>query len=323
MLNLLELLDVYHNYLDSLKTPENTLKNYNVVLNKFLVFIRSNGVDVCRIDEKQFQQLTYKYVDSIKTYVKNGKVCRYSANSVNAKRSYLRSFISFLEKRDYIKNHFSHKIEDLKRDPGEEQSVLSMEEMELIRDILFDEVKEAEGERYFLALRNRVAYYMLLLTGMRVSEATNLKWSNIDMVKETILIEKGKGNKTRIIPMLSQLKGIIRDYMDEIEKLGDKYNVKSEYVLTSFRKSKKPLSSSTVYRIIKDIMAKAGVTKPITCHNLRHTFVSLAIDKGFNHVALSKILGHANPSTFNKVYAHILSEKQLKKDMKKFEDLRL
>lgn len=322
MLNLIDLLEEYYNSLDSSNVPDNSLKNYKVVLSKFINYIRSNNVDPYRISEKELHNLTFKYIDSIKTYVRNGEVRRYEVGSINTKRSYVRSFINFLEKRDYIEKAFSDKIEDLKRDPGDEKPILDYSELKRVKDLLFNEVVQASDDKVFLAVRNRMIYYLLLLTGMRVSEAVNLLWNDIDMMKNTILIRKGKGNKTRSIPLLPQLKEILRDYQDFVNST-NKYCLESDYVLTTYRMSKNPISPSTVYRVIKDIMNKANIEKKITCHNLRHTFVSIAIDLGFNHVTLSKILGHENPSTFNQIYAHELSRKQKEEEMSKFNKLDL
>lgn len=322
MLNLIDLLEEYYNSLDSSNVPENSLKNYKVVLSKFINYIRSNNVDPFHISEKELRNLTFKYIDSIKTYVRNGEVRRYEVGSINTKRSYVRSFINFLEKRDYIEKAFSDKIEDLKRDPGDEKPILDYNELKRVKDLLFNEVVQASVDKVFLAVRNRMIYYLLLLTGMRVSEAVNLLWSDIDMMKNTILVRKGKGNKTRSIPLLPQLKEILRDYQDFVNST-NKYCLESDYVLTTYRRSKIPMSTSTVYRIIKDIMKKANIEKKITCHNLRHTFVSIAIDLGFNHITLSKILGHENPSTFNRIYAHELSRKQKEEEMSKFNKLDL
>jgi len=323
MFNLKEVIDLYINSLRSDRKSENTIKNYSGVLNRFVNFCNTKGIDIDFQDTKAFKRAIESFKGSIDSYNKGKKSeadqVKYIETSINAYRSCMRSFIKYLYKLHYIDENFGDDIESVKIDTGQKKEVLNYEELSLIKEMLDKDVQEAVKEEEFIKARNRFAFWLILTTGVREEEAVNIKWEHIDIAKgNRIYIDKGKGKKSRYVPIMPQFKGAIYDYQTIIRDLMARgYKIESEYVLSSYRKHGKAMSTTNIYHIIKDIIVRSGIKKKITPHNLRHTFSSIAIDKKVKLPTLSKWLGHANPNVTAQVYIHELSEKESAEEMEK------
>lgn len=325
MFNLEDAKKLYIEDLRSSRKSENTIRNYSGVLNRLIRYCKSNDINLSFPDTETFQQTIYSYKVSIDCYskgsVKGGITVKYEDSSINTYRCCMRSFIAFLHKWHYIKENFSDDIDSVKMDTGKRKEVLDYDDLSTIKEMLDKDVAEAENEKVFIRARNRFAFWMLLTTGIREGEAVNLKWTNIDTAKRNrIYIDKGKGNKSRYIPIMPQFKGVIYDYQTIIKQLQERgYNIESEYVLTSYRKHKGPMTRTNLYHIIVDIINRSGIEKNISPHNLRHTFSSIAIDKKVKLPVLSNWLGHANPKVTAQVYIHELTEEENTEEMTKLE----
>lgn len=137
-------------------------------------------------------------------------------------------------------------------------------------------------------------------TGMRLSEATFLKWKNISIGANTITIGDDsfstKSRKSRSIPIHPRVKEII-------ERLKDgRKNKKEDYL---FRKlGNQPFTGSYISKQFKKGCRAAGIDEAIHYHNLRHSTGSLLAQKGVSLYTIQKILGHSAPSV-SQIYAHL------------------
>lgn len=286
-----------------------TIKSYGYHLDKTIEYIGDNYSG-----EFDVKSVILDYVDNLNK--------EYEITTINAIRSAIRGFISFMKSRDYIKEDFGGNIELLKEDTTPKE-ILEPVEIEKIFNVLISELKEAEGYNVFFKSRNLSLFTFLLYTGVRRSEAVKVKWNDIDFINNEINII-GKGNKTRIIPLLPDLKQQLYSYRDVLEQMDRaRYNVKSEYLFRSEKRNKKtkekdmPMTGKNVEIIIKDISRKAGIEKNITPHSIRHTFASYGIKNKMNLPSLSEILGHSNLSTTLNIYAHEISMEEKKREMEK------
>lgn len=299
----------YIKKLESDRRSSSTIKSYGYHINKMIKSIETNysgefDVKIAILD----------YIDNLNM--------DYEITTINAIRSAIRGFISFMKGRDYIKEDFGGNIELLKEDTTP-KVILEPKEIERIFNILISELKKAEGYNVFFKSRNLALFTFLLYTGVRRSEAVKVKWNDIDFVNNEINVI-GKGNKTRVIPLLPDLKQQLYSYRDILEQMdGAGYNVKSEYLFRSEKRNKKtkekdmPMTGKNVEIIIKDISHKAGIKKNITPHIIRHTFASYGIKNKMNLPSLSDILGHSNLSITLNIYAHEISMEEKKKEMGK------
>lgn len=156
--------------------------------------------------------------------------------------------------------------------------------------------------------RDKTMLEVLYATGLRVSELSNLKLSNIDF-NDCFIRVVGKGSKERIIPIndtsLFYLKNYINDYRPQILKNHD-----SEYVFIS--NAYKNISRVAIFKMIKKNCLRAGIKKDISPHVLRHTFASHLLKNGVNLRIIQELLGHEDLTT-TEIYTHLINE-QLKND---------
>jgi site-specific recombinase XerD len=164
-----------------------------------------------------------------------------------------------------------------------------------------------------VGLRDRAILELLFSTGLRVSELVNLNRDSINLDKGEFSI-RGKGQKDRPVYLSDSAKSAVLKYLksrnDEAEPL---------FVQTS--KSKNPnelnrLTPRTIQRIVENYRTKAGITKHVTPHTLRHSFATDLLSNGADLRSVQTMLGHANIST-TQIYTHV-TDPQLKEVHKQF-----
>jgi integrase/recombinase XerD len=171
--------------------------------------------------------------------------------------------------------------------------VLSVEEIErLIKAI---DVSKPEGHR------NRAILEVLYSCGLRVSEMTGLKISNIYQDKGFIRVI-GKGNKERLVPIGGQAIREIELYLPYRQSLKG-ITGESEDILFLNRRGKK-LTRVMIFTIIKDLSLKTGIKKKISPHTFRHSFATHLIEGGADLRAVQEMLGHESILT-TEIYTHL------------------
>ncbi|MEW6295586.1 MAG: site-specific tyrosine recombinase/integron integrase [Candidatus Diapherotrites archaeon] len=159
--------------------------------------------------------------------------------------------------------------------------------------------------------RNRLVVQFLYSTGTRVSECANIKLNDLDLEQKIAKVRGGKGNKDRTI--------ILSDYwVKELNKYLNKKNVKSEFVFS--KKNGKPITTTTIERIVRKAAQKAGITKRVTAHTMRHSFATHLLESGENIRKIQELLGHENLST-TQIYTTI-STAELKKTINPLDKLK-
>lgn len=149
--------------------------------------------------------------------------------------------------------------------------------------------------------RNKAILEIMYACGLRVSEVTLLKISNIYIEDEFIRIF-GKGNKERLIPISSSTIKTLYLYIDGERK---SQNINPKYTDTLFiNKRGSCLSRQMIFLIIKDLAEKAGIKKNIGPHTIRHSFATHLLEGGADLRAVQQMLGHSSIST-TEIYTHI------------------
>ena len=148
--------------------------------------------------------------------------------------------------------------------------------------------------------RNRAIIETLYGCGLRVSEAVSLRISDL-FFDERFIRVIGKGDKQRLVPVGECAVNEIKRYLQQ--RATQKIITKYEDILFLNRRGK-ALSRSMVFRIIKDLAAKAGITKNISPHTLRHSFATHLIENGADLRAVQEMLGHESILT-TEIYTHL------------------
>ena len=149
--------------------------------------------------------------------------------------------------------------------------------------------------------RNRAMLETLYSSGLRVSELTELKISNIhDDVGFLRIV--GKGSKERLVPVGKSALKYMKIFRDQVRV---HINVQKGFDDTLFlTKRGKPISRVMVFMIIKDLAAKIGLKKNISPHTFRHSFATHLIEGGADLRAVQEMLGHESITT-TEIYTHL------------------
>ncbi|MDH5604094.1 MAG: tyrosine-type recombinase/integrase, partial [Cyclobacteriaceae bacterium] len=154
----------------------------------------------------------------------------------------------------------------------------------------------------FEGSRDRLILEMLYGTGIRLSELTGLKESDINYLKREIKV-LGKRNKERIIPIFSELQKVIEEYVHF--KKNAMANGCENLIVTD---TGKPAYPMLIYRTVKKYLSVFTTLDKRSPHVLRHTFATHLLDKGAELNAVKELLGHSSLAA-TQVYTHNSLEK--------------
>lgn len=203
----------------------------------------------------------------------------------------VRQFYRFLVVDGYLEVDPTELLESPKQ-PDHLPEVLSTAEVDLLEQAI--DLTKWEGHR------NRAIIEVLFSCGLRVSELTNLKLSNL-YVDEQYIRVMGKGSKERLVPIspraLDELNYWFADRNEMKIKPGEE-----DYVFLNRRGHH--LTRTMILIMIKRYALEAGIKKTISPHTLRHSFATSLLEGGADLRAIQAMLGHESIGT-TEIYTHI------------------
>jgi len=217
------------------------------------------------------------------------------SNLSNASLSLVHSALKFL-----FHNILKNKIIDDIRTPKKAKKLPTV--------LTIKEVKELI--KATKAGRNRLIVGFLYSSGVRVSEAVNIKLMDMNLDEKIARVKGGKGNKDRVIILST-------NWIKELKKYLKRRKIPSDFVFC--KKNGKPISTNAVQRIVKSAAIKAGIEKKVSPHSLRHSFATHLLEGGENIRKIQELLGHTNLST-TQIYTSVSTE-ELKKVRSPFDNL--
>ncbi|MFZ1704387.1 MAG: tyrosine-type recombinase/integrase [Saprospiraceae bacterium] len=143
-------------------------------------------------------------------------------------------------------------------------------------------------------LKHKMILSILYACGLRVSELINLKWYNIDRSRMIINIIKGKGNKDRQVMLPEVLIPLLEKYYREYKS--------KEYVFNG--QNSLQYSDRSVLQVVKNLAGKAGISKKVCTHLMRHNCFTHLCEAGTDISIIQKLAGHQNVKT-TMIYVHI------------------
>ena len=252
--------DLYTQFLLSEKNlSKNSLNNYLVDLDQFFF---DQGSNSSNINIK------------IKTYIAQLRKRNLKTSSVNRKISTLKNYLKFLHTEKIIDQIDFQEFESLssvKKIP----KAISKSQMEQIFEDL-KKSKQTNAGLYILILR------LIYLSGLRISEALNLKWSDINYQDNSIYVY-GKGSKERKV-------FIINDYLVQLKNL-EKNN---QFVFTI---NKKKISTRSVNKFLQNCYDNSLIKNKLSSHIFRHSFATTMLENNADIRHIQKLLGHSSIST--------------------------
>jgi site-specific recombinase XerD len=189
---------------------------------------------------------------------------------------------------------------------------------------------DAPDTHTLIGLRDKAILELLFSTGLRVAELCSLS-RDLDLDAEEFSI-RGKGDKVRLVFLSPEARAAVKRYLDNRKDMGDAlFTELSERAAkaalkapVSNKKSGKedkkvgdePLTTRSVQRIIKRYAIKAGISKRVTPHIIRHCFATDLLGNGADIRSVQMLLGHADIST-TQIYTHV-TDSELKRVYKQF-----
>lgn len=204
----------------------------------------------------------------------------------------LRAFLKYLIKRE-IKSFSPERIELAKT---EERSLDLVSKDELIR------LMESPDTSFLKGLRDKAILDMLFSTGLRVSELCSLP-RDIDLKRNEFSI-RGKGEKVRVVFLSNEAKKSIKNYLAKRDDISDALFVQVRGPIKNEDQKFGRLTPRSIERIVSRYAIKAGISKKVTPHTIRHSFATDLLQNGADLRSVQMLLGHANIAT-TQIYTHL------------------
>jgi len=204
----------------------------------------------------------------------------------------IRSFFKYLLLENVIKDDPSQLLEAPKTGRHLPDTLSVNEVISIIESV---DLSRPGGER------DRTMLEVLYGCGLRVSELTGLKISNLHL-QEGYLKILGKGNKERLVPVGRVADQRIRQYMGQVRNLVQAQKGHEDCLFLNLKGKK--ISRVSVFKMIKECTQKAGIKKEISPHTFRHSFATHLLEGGADLRAVQEMLGHASITT-TEIYTHL------------------
>ncbi|NCO15450.1 hypothetical protein COW77_00855 [Candidatus Wolfebacteria bacterium CG18_big_fil_WC_8_21_14_2_50_39_7] len=285
-----KLLDDYLNYLEIEKNRSiKTRENYKRYLDAFINFSKIKTEKDISAEKVRDFRLHLARVETPK-----------GENLKKTTQSYyiiaLRNFLKYLIKRDF--DVLSPDKIELPRIPGRQIEIIEYPDLERLL--------AAPNGSDLRSLRDKAILETLFSTGLRISELCSLN-RRFDINRGELTV-RGKGGKLRVVFLSERSKKAIKNYLDK------RFDTE-EALFISLTKSKKPkviarIIPRTIQRIVDFYSRKAGITKKVHPHTIRHLFATDLLIGGADLRSVQELLGHASIST-TQIYTH-LTNKELR-----------
>lgn len=205
----------------------------------------------------------------------------------------LRAFLKYLRKRG---------VDSL--DPERiELAKVGDRSLDLISSAELDRLMNAPNGTDVKSLRDKAMLALLFSTGLRVSELCALD-RDIDLSRDEFSV-RGKGDKVRVVFLSDEARSLLRAYLDKRSDMDE-----ALFAQLGARPSEDDslrLTPRSIERLVKYYAIKAGITKKVTPHVIRHSFATDLLQNGADLRSVQALLGHANIAT-TQVYTHVTDQ---------------
>jgi len=270
------------------RVSENTLIAYKNDINQLVMFLK----DQFCIGLKEATKVQLKsFLYYIKKQGATSRTMSRKISSIKALFNYLNTYFDWVNISD-----------DLTFPRLEKRLPQYLTEEEVVK--LFEVAKKEVSD---IGIRNKVMLSLLYVSGMRISEMVNLHISQIQFDTGFITIN-GKGGRGRVVPIPESVIELLKNYIkNTLVKLAGKdiKRCKDDFLFPIIYAGKiKPISRQSFWIILKELWKKAGGTRAVSPHQLRHSLATHMLKNGIDLRSLQMILGHENLSTVQ-IYTHL------------------
>lgn len=279
----------YRDYLTSIrKYPDNTVNSYLSDITIFKEYLDSLKINYLKVDK-----------DIIREYLKVLGNSNYKSSSINRILSSLKNYYEYLEYKHLIEYN---PLKDLNRPKKEKRlpNFINNNDYEKI-------IKKSLERTDFIGRRNTLLLELLYSSGIRISEAINIKIKDINISDKSIRI-LGKGSKMRIVYFGEYAK----EYLEEYLKVR---NSSLEYLFLN--KNNTLLTRRGAEYIISNLVKTSLLKKKVTPHTFRHSYATEMLNNGADIRSVQELLGHSSLSTTG-IYTHVTNEVVRREYLKAF-----
>lgn len=271
----------YHTYLKLERGLSlHSITAYELDFKRLKSYMDEHHIDVVHATFDHLQAFVYDTFKNIQ-----------SAKTQARLLSSIHSFYRFLLYHHYIEQDPSELLE-MPRIEKRLPEVLSIEEIDSI--LAHIDMSKPEGHR------NRAIIEMLYGSGLRVSELTDLRLSNLHR-KEGYMRILGKGNKQRLVPISPEAERQLSYWLEDRDLLDIKPEASDIVFLNHYGRQ---LTRAMIFTIVKRLADAAGIRKTISPHTLRHSFATHLLQNGADLRIIQQLLGHESIVT-TEIYTHV------------------
>ena len=284
-----KLANEYLEWLKARNLAERTISEQQRKLNKFFLFLYSQGLD-------SFEQISKPLILDYQTELYHATSLRGRPHSVsyqNAMVGTVKGFTAFLKQRDYIITDPGRDIPYAKTPKTLPRGILTRSEARRIIN--------APDTKCALGYRDKTILEVLYTTGIRKEELNNLTLNDVDYNDGFLRIIQGKGKKDRVVPLGRIACRYLENYIKSVrpELIKDPYN---HHLFLSARGNR--LSKNMVWELVKKYAKKAKIKKNVSPHTFRHTCATAMLKNKADVRAVQELLGHESLDT-TQVYTRV------------------
>ncbi|MFD2703938.1 tyrosine-type recombinase/integrase [Salibacterium lacus] len=263
---------------------ENTMVSYKAVLEPFHAFLEEKGIE----------NIEYVTKRHIKEYLLHRQEKGNNATTVNNHHKYVNAFFRWLTEEKIVHENPVTGIKKQKEDI--QIHVFTDEE---VQQIISYFRRMNRREKTFYSIRDYNLFLTLISTGLRLSEAINLRWTDVNYDNGSLVVSKPKSRKQETVPLTERLMKELSLYQKHCEK---KFHTSMDYIFVTSRN--KPLTRNAVKCIFKRVASAMNFPNTrVSAHTCRHYYAKKFIENGGDISQLQKMLRHTNIATTQK-YLH-------------------
>lgn len=263
---------------------ENTIITYSIALRDFCTYLEESNIQTDDVADVQ--------VNDIRPFLGYLDERNKSKTTLKLKLSAVKSFFSFLKRKRYININPA----TLVLSPKKEKKLPSyLTEKEVVA--LLNSFDEDVAEQ----IRNKALISLIYSSGLRISEALQLKVGDVSAESEFIKV-MGKGKKARTVPIGETAKQTIRKYITRRSEISEN---SGNFLFID--ENGEGLSPVKAYRIIHSAMISVSECEQKSPHVLRHSFATHLLNNGADIQSVSEMLGHSSLSA-TQIYTHLSIE---------------
>ena len=275
-----ESLTLFKRYLLSKRYSPNTIATYSEALKSFLLYCGSKSIEC----------------------ISNADVIAYNNDYIlqkNLSASYQNQVVNAIKLFFKIIKNSALEIDKIHR-PKRAKNLPNVLSKEEVKSILMAHAN----------LKHRTMLSVIYSCGLRCGELLSLQAHHIDSKRNIILIKNAKGKKDRIVPLSLKILAMLREYYQLY---------KPKTYLFEGQKQGEPYDARSLQLILKQAIAKTGITKPVTLHWLRHSYATHLLESGTDLRYIQELLGHSSSKT-TEIYTHV-STKSIQQIKSPFDEL--